>query len=64
MPLLAWTVIALFVPPHVTAMTGVCHCIQPLVEIGSHELFDDCFLSRIIGVSLSSPLFIFYIVEY
>jgi hypothetical protein len=39
MPGLAWTVILLFVLPHIAGMTGMHHCTEPLFEVGSHELF-------------------------
>jgi hypothetical protein len=32
-------VILLFVLPHIAGMTGVHHWAQPLVEMGSRELF-------------------------
>jgi hypothetical protein len=34
MPGLAWTEIFLFMLPHVAGMTGACHTVQPLVEVG------------------------------
>jgi hypothetical protein len=39
MPRVAWTVILLSVLPHETGMTGMYHHTQPLIEMGSHELF-------------------------
>jgi hypothetical protein len=34
-----WTVVLLFVLLHITRMTGIYHHAQPLVEMGSCELF-------------------------
>jgi hypothetical protein len=39
MPRLSWTTILLFVLLHVPGMAGAHHHTQPLVEIGSQELF-------------------------
>lgn len=38
MPRMAWTTILQFVLPIVVGMTGIQHCAQPFVEMGSHEL--------------------------
>jgi hypothetical protein len=39
MPWPAWTSILLFLLPCLPGMIGTCHSTQPLVEMGSHELF-------------------------
>jgi hypothetical protein len=38
-PMPGWTSILLFVLPCIEEMTGLCHCKQPLVEMGSQEHF-------------------------
>jgi hypothetical protein len=38
MPRLAWTVILIFMLPHVAGMTGMQNHTQPLIEMGWREL--------------------------
>jgi hypothetical protein len=55
----AWATILLFVFPHVSGMTGVCHHAQVLLDMGSQELFSQAGLepnlaslvARITGLS-------------
>jgi hypothetical protein len=39
MSVLVWTIILLFVLPAVAGMTGMHHCAQSLVEMGSCDIF-------------------------
>jgi hypothetical protein len=43
-PRQAWTQILLCMLPFIAAMTGTHHHTQPLIEMGSHELFAEAGL--------------------
>jgi hypothetical protein len=49
----SWTVTLLFVLPHIVGMTGTRHCTQPLVGLGSCEVFAQVGLEPLFSQSPS-----------